>query len=164
MNETGHTTVHKPSKVVLTCGRQQVGAITHAERGSNITRVYCEIAAGYYIPPMLIFQRKRIHPSLEHGASINTLFACTDFGLIDSDSFFLRMKIDRIIVRWFPSCDVLHGIRWVHMRGSEEGNSCWEACFTNGFAFPVKNPFIQLTRDCLFFEVMEEFTCIHSER
>ena len=62
MDETGHTTVHKPSKVVSTCGKRQVGAITSGERGSNTTGVYCQNAAGAYVPPMLVFKRKRLRP------------------------------------------------------------------------------------------------------
>ena len=68
----------------------QVGAITRAERGSNTTGVYYENAAWSNIPPMSIFKRKRLHSGLEQGAPTNTLFACTDSGWIESDTFVLN--------------------------------------------------------------------------
>ncbi|KAL8608290.1 hypothetical protein ACOMHN_042157 [Nucella lapillus] len=87
MDETGHSTVQTPSKVISTKGKRQVGAATSAERGTNTTGVYCDSATGHFIPPMLIFKRKRLADSLTIGAPNGTVFACTDSGWIDSDVF-----------------------------------------------------------------------------
>ena len=62
MDEIGHTTVHKPSKLVSTCGKRQVGAITSDERGSNTTGVYCENAAGVLYSTDADIQAKTTSP------------------------------------------------------------------------------------------------------
>ena len=87
MDETGHSTVQVPSKVISVKGKKQVGAATSAERGTNTTGVYCHSAAGHFIPPMLIFKRKRMADSLKEDAPNGTVFACTNNGWIDSDAF-----------------------------------------------------------------------------
>jgi len=91
MDETGHSTVQTPSKVLSVKGKRQVGAATSAERGTNTTGVYCHSATGHFIPPLLIFKRKRMTDSLKEGAPNGTVFACTDSGWIDLDVF----------VQWF---------------------------------------------------------------
>lgn len=87
VDETGHSTVQVPSKVISTKGKRQVGAATSAERGTNTTGVYCNSATGHFIPPMLIFKRKRMADSLKNGAPDGTVFACTDSGWINADVF-----------------------------------------------------------------------------
>jgi hypothetical protein len=61
MDETGVTTVQKPSKVVARKGVKQVGAVTSAERGTLVTVVVALSALGNSIPPMFIFPRKKFH-------------------------------------------------------------------------------------------------------
>ena len=87
MDETSKSSVLKWSKIISIRGKRQVGAVTSAERGTNTTGVYCLSATGRYIPPMLIFKRKRIADALKVGAPEGTAFACTESGWIDSDSF-----------------------------------------------------------------------------
>ncbi|XP_070208116.1 uncharacterized protein [Littorina saxatilis] len=87
MDETGHSTVQTPTRVISVKGKRQVGATTSAERGTNTTGVYCHSAAGHFIPPMLIFKRKRMADSLKVDAPNGTVFACTDSGWIDTDTF-----------------------------------------------------------------------------
>ena len=87
MDETGHSTVQTLSKVISVKGKRQVGGITSAERGTNTTGVYCHSASGRFIPPMLIFKRKRMADSLKVDAPFGTIFACTDSGWIDSKVF-----------------------------------------------------------------------------
>ena len=55
MNETGVTTVQKPSKVVARKGFKQVGAITSAERGTLVTLATAVSAVGNSIPPFFVF-------------------------------------------------------------------------------------------------------------
>ena len=84
MDETGHST---PSKVISTTGKRQVEAATSAERGTNTTGVYCHSPTGHFIPPMLIFKRKRLADSLNIDAPNGTVFSCTESGWIDTDVF-----------------------------------------------------------------------------
>ena len=57
VDETGCTTVQKPSKVITETGVKQVGAITSAERGQLVT-ICCAInAVGHAVPPMFVFPR-----------------------------------------------------------------------------------------------------------
>ena len=92
VDETGHSTVQTPSKVLSTKGKRQVGATTSAERGSTTTGVYCHSGTGNYLAPMLVFRRKRIASSLKADAPAGTIFACTDSGWIDSDCFLIWLK------------------------------------------------------------------------
>ena len=92
VDETGHSTVQTPSKVLSTKGKRQVGATTSAERGSTTTGVYCHSGTGNYLAPMLVFRRKRIANSLKADAPAGKIFACTDSGWIDSDCFLIWLK------------------------------------------------------------------------
>ena len=92
VDETGHSTVQTPSKVLSTKGKRQVGVTTSAERGSTITGVYCDSGTGNYLAPMIVFRRKRICNSLKTDAPVGTIFACTDSGWIDSDCFVMWLK------------------------------------------------------------------------
>jgi len=57
MDETGVTTVVKPSKVVATKGVKQIGAVTSGERGTLVTVAVAVSASGNSILPMFIFPR-----------------------------------------------------------------------------------------------------------
>ena len=98
VDESGHSTVQTPSKVISQRGKRQVGAITSAERGTNTTGVYCQSAVGHFLPPMLIFKRKRMSDSLKVDAPTGTVFACTDSGWIDIYTFteYLRFFINTV--------------------------------------------------------------------
>nr|CAH7729983.1 unnamed protein product [Callosobruchus chinensis] len=60
--------------VISVKGKRQVGALTSAERGSLITVVMCMSAAGNFVPPMLIFPRKKSCEQLKKGAPPGTIF------------------------------------------------------------------------------------------
>ncbi|GBP63913.1 hypothetical protein EVAR_39576_1 [Eumeta japonica] len=57
MDETGVTTVQKPSKVIARKGFKQVGAITSAERGTLVTLAAAVSAVGNSVPPFFVFPR-----------------------------------------------------------------------------------------------------------
>ena len=62
-DESGMKTVQQQmSKVLAAKGRRQVGSLTSAERGKNVTVVCAVNACGNYIPPFFIFPRKRMNP------------------------------------------------------------------------------------------------------
>jgi len=53
------STVQRPEKVVSVKGSKQVGKITSAERGINVTVVWAMSASGSYVPPVFLFPRKK---------------------------------------------------------------------------------------------------------
>lgn len=53
LNETGLSTVHTPVRVIAAKGIKQVGSITSAERGVNVTMICCISAIGNCVPPLL---------------------------------------------------------------------------------------------------------------
>ena len=59
VDETGVSTVQKPNKVVALKGVKQVGSITSSERGQMITICSAGNATGNFVPPMLVFPRKK---------------------------------------------------------------------------------------------------------
>lgn len=98
MDETGIQNVQKPSNIVATKGKRQVGRITSAERGFTVTSVCAMSAAGQYIPPMFVFPRKRMNERLLNGAPAGSIGVVSDSGWIDSSLF----------VRWLHHfCDVV---------------------------------------------------------
>ena len=61
VDETGVSTVLKPSKVMAAKGKRNVGSVTSGERGTNVTVVVAISAAGSNIASMFIFPRKNYH-------------------------------------------------------------------------------------------------------
>ena len=76
MDESGLTVVQKVSKIVGQKGKHQIGSITSMERGRNVTIICCVSASGQYVPPGIIFPRKRMKPELQDGAPSNSVFFC----------------------------------------------------------------------------------------
>lgn len=52
------------------------------ERGKNITVVCAFSASGIYVPPMFIFNRKRMNAQLQKGGSPGALYSCSEKGWI----------------------------------------------------------------------------------
>jgi hypothetical protein len=92
VDETGLSTVHKPSKIIAQKGKHQIGAITSGERGVTTTCVCCMNAAGEFVPPMLIFKRVRMNDCLKKGAPPGTVFGCSKNGWITSELFVQWLK------------------------------------------------------------------------
>ena len=61
MDESAITTVQKPSKVFAEQGKKQVGALTSA---IHVSVVICVSPSGHYVPPGIIFPRKKLNPML----------------------------------------------------------------------------------------------------
>ncbi|CAM1305622.1 Uncharacterised protein g4127 [Pycnogonum litorale] len=80
MDETGLFVVQVPQKILAKKGRRQVGSVTSCERGQNVTCICCVSASGMYVPPMLIFPRKRMKDELKVNAPPGTTFACQENG------------------------------------------------------------------------------------
>lgn len=88
MDETGLTTVpNKIPKIVSKKGKKSIGKVVSGERGQLVTAVCCFNAAGNYIPPALIYPRKREKEELLNGAPTGSLLMVSDSGFINTDLF-----------------------------------------------------------------------------
>lgn len=93
VDETGVTANPKgTSKITATKGRQQVGALTSGERGELVTAEICFSAAGAYMPPMLIFPRKRMQQGFLDGLVPGGWVELNQKGWIDMNLFFEWFK------------------------------------------------------------------------
>nr|CAI5817341.1 unnamed protein product [Callosobruchus analis] len=80
------------SKIIARKGRKQVGSITSAERGTTITIEICFSASGQYMPPMMVFPRKRIDPQLMLNAAPGAWGVCSDSGWMSAELFLGRFR------------------------------------------------------------------------
>lgn len=88
VDETGISNVQKKSsKIYAKKGQKRVGAATSAERGKTITVVCCFNAAGGYVPPMLIYPRKRKATHLQRDGPIEAVYSCSNNGWINEELF-----------------------------------------------------------------------------
>ena len=87
MDETGLTVVHRPKKVVAKRGQKQVGNVVSGEKGQTVTVVCACNAAGNYIPPALIFKRKRMTNTLLTGSPPGTVGYNSENGWINNEVF-----------------------------------------------------------------------------
>nr|CAH7743754.1 unnamed protein product [Callosobruchus chinensis] len=69
-------------------GMKQVGCLSSAERGQLVTAEICFNAAGTYVPPMLIYPRKRMKDELLDDAPPGFWGTCSDNGWITLKIFF----------------------------------------------------------------------------
>lgn len=81
VNPKGHTRIIAPK------GKRQVGVLTSAERGETVTAELCISAAGAYMPPMLIFPRKRMQNEFELGLPPGGWAECHETGWITTEIF-----------------------------------------------------------------------------
>lgn len=87
MDESGLTVVHRPGKVLSNKGQKQIGKVTSGEKGQTVTVICAVNATGVYVPPMLIFKRKRLTERLLKDSPPGTVGACSENGWIDNDLF-----------------------------------------------------------------------------
>ncbi|XP_065678246.1 uncharacterized protein LOC136093208 [Hydra vulgaris] len=64
-----------------------VSSVTSGERGQTTTVILAFNCVGHYIPPMIIFKRKRMIDSLIDGAPPGTLERCSKSGWVDKNLF-----------------------------------------------------------------------------
>jgi hypothetical protein len=87
-DETGISIVFKPGKVVAQMGCRNVYAVSAAEKGKTHTVLSCISASGAFLPPMIVYPRKKSVPvQLREGAYPNTLFLHSDSGWITTELF-----------------------------------------------------------------------------
>ena len=92
VDESGITTVQKPGKVIGRRGKKQVGSLTSGERGFTTTVVCCFSASGTYVPPMMIFKRKRLPDELKIGAPPGSNVRCNESGWMTKELFVKWLK------------------------------------------------------------------------
>lgn len=88
-DETGVSCVQKHQKVLASKSVRQVGKLTSAERGKNITILFCMSANGYFIPPFFVFPRQRMNERLMINAPAQSEGVAQPKGWMNSD-FFLQ--------------------------------------------------------------------------
>ncbi|XP_072380833.1 uncharacterized protein [Diabrotica undecimpunctata] len=88
VDETGLSIVQsKVQYVIALRDLKQVGALTSAERGSLVIAVLCMSAGGTFVPPYLIFPRKKHNVFLEKGAPPGSKIVCHPSGWIQTHIF-----------------------------------------------------------------------------
>jgi hypothetical protein len=88
MDETGVSTVPTKTAKVIICKRERsVDKTVSGERGQTITVVCCMSAPGNFVPPTLIFSRKKMKPELLDGAPPSYVGIVSDSSFINSELF-----------------------------------------------------------------------------
>ena len=82
---------HKPKKVVALKGMKKVHVRTSGNK-AQITVLVCANAAGNVLPPMVIFEGKRLNPEWTKGEVPDTLYGMSDKGWSDMELFSHWMK------------------------------------------------------------------------
>ena len=92
VDETGVSTVQKPNKVVALKGVKQVGSITSSERGQMITICSAGNATGNFVPPKLVFPRKKFKNHFIRDGPNGCVGAATSSDWMEPETFLLFMK------------------------------------------------------------------------
>jgi hypothetical protein len=85
-DESGLPLDHCPSSVITTKGQKHARVITSGNK-KQITVLACGNAAGYVIPPLVIFARKTFNAELAIGEIPSTMYGLSDNGWMTSDIF-----------------------------------------------------------------------------
>lgn len=94
-DETGVNTVNNPPRVIAARGEKQVGQVTSAERGEQVT-VLCTVnAIGNTVPPVFIYPRVRYKDVFLRGAPPGSLALPSRSGWMCANLFVL--SLDHII-------------------------------------------------------------------
>lgn len=92
VDESGLSSVQRPQKVFASKGKKQVGSLTSAEKGQHVSVVCCVSSTGTFIPPALIYSRKRWKNELIDGAPTGTLGLFAESGWMTGELFLSWMK------------------------------------------------------------------------
>ena len=85
-DESGFPLDHKTGRVVTRRGQRHTYTITSGNK-TNITVMACVSAAGYALPPMIIFDRKGLNPEWTDGEVPGSRYGLSETGWIDSSLF-----------------------------------------------------------------------------
>lgn len=87
MDETGLTVVHCPQKVLAKRGQKQIGKVVSGEKGQTVTAICACSASGNYVPPALIYKRKRMNTVLLNGSPAGTVGYTSENGWTNNELF-----------------------------------------------------------------------------
>ena len=100
MDETGVSTVpNKVPKVYAEKGKRAVSKLVSADRGQLVTAVCCISASGLYVPPALIFPRKRKNEELYCEVPPGILAMISDSGYTNTDLFVEWLEHFQVFVK-----------------------------------------------------------------
>ena len=85
-DETGLPLDPKPPKVIVPVGTKHPRTITTGNK-SQITVLACCSAAGYVLPPFVVYDRKCLKPEMYDGEVSGTMYGLSDSGWITSELF-----------------------------------------------------------------------------
>ena len=88
-DESGLTCVHNPVKVLAQNGKHVVSSMTSGERGITTTILVDMNATGHYVPPLMVFKRKRMKSTLIDHAPVGTIGGCSPNGWINTELFMM---------------------------------------------------------------------------
>ena len=86
MDESGFPLEPKPPKTIHQKGDKQPYYVTKGTK-SQVTVVACVSASGQYIPPMVIWARKKMTPELAMGEVPGTIYALSGKGWMTAEIF-----------------------------------------------------------------------------
>lgn len=93
IDEVGITTVpNKTPKILTPRGKRCVSKVSSAERGQTVTAICCMSASGNYVPPALIFPRKRPKAELMDGCIPEATMFVSESGYVNSELFVQWLK------------------------------------------------------------------------
>ena len=107
IDETGVTTVQKPTKVIAKRGMKQVAKMTSAERGSLVTMCCAVNATGNALPPFFVFPRVYFRDTMMKDAPAGSAGTAHPSGWMTSDTFLTFMQHFADCVRCSPASPVL---------------------------------------------------------
>ena len=79
--------------VISLQGKRQVGKLTSAERGKNISILFCMSPAGIFVPPLFVFPRKRMNMRFMINAPEGSVGVAQHNGWMDGENFLVWLKI-----------------------------------------------------------------------
>lgn len=92
IDETGVSTVQKPSKVIARKGTKQVGSISSQERGTLVTLCVAVNAVGNTVPPMFVFPRLRFQDHFIRDGPVGCIGTGNKSGWMQDNEFLDFMK------------------------------------------------------------------------
>lgn len=92
LDETGTTTVQSTKKVLCQKGLKQINQCTSSERGILVTTCCIICAAGFALPPVMVFPRVKFKPHMTKDAPPGTLGLATQSGWMNKELFVQVMK------------------------------------------------------------------------
>lgn len=79
------TVQQQRTKILTKTGKKQVGMIVSAQKAEAITAVACISASGFFVPPMLLFPRRKLKPHILNDPPLGSIGATSPSGWINGN-------------------------------------------------------------------------------